>query len=177
MKKSILLFLFITVIGWTMQAQRPPIEHDPEKIAQMQTDMLDRELSLTKKQRKKVYKLYLKQAREMQAGMKAGHPDIAPPMMMGGGREPGGMGGEGERRPDRGPGGGPDMGHRQQAPPDRNGLNDASPMPGEKQMINEESPEQIEALEKKMQKILKPNQFVYWQKAERERRILLAPFK
>ena len=116
MKRSFLLFLFITAIGWTIQAQRLPIEHNPEKIAQIQTDMIDRELSLTKKQRKKVYKLYLKQARETQAGMRAGHPGMAPPMMMGGGgsRGPGGMGGG--RGPGGRSGGGPGMGNRQQAP-------------------------------------------------------------
>lgn len=136
----------------------------------MQTYMLDRELSLTKKQRKKVYKLYLKQAREMQTEMRAGRPGMAPPMMGGGGgRRSGGMGG--------GPGGGPGMGHRQQAPPDRNAPKDANPMPGEEQTINEDFPEQIKALKKKMQKILTPNQFTYWQDVEQDKRILLAPFK
>lgn len=169
MKKSFLLFLFITAIGWATQAQRPPVEFDPERIAQMQTDMLDKELSLTKKQRKKVYKLYLKQAKEMQSMMRANHPGVRPPMM-GGGRGPGGMGGG------RGPGGGrpgggrPSMNHGQQPSFDHNTLENAGTTPNERQMIPEESDEQIEALEKKMENILKPDQFTHWQEVEQERR-------
>lgn len=171
MKKSFLLFLFITAIGWTIQAQRPPIEFDPERIAQMQTDMLDKELSLTKKQCKKVYKLYLKQAKEMQSTMGANRPGARPPMMMGGGRGPGGMGGgRGPGGGGRPGGGGPGMSHGQQPSFDNNTPRNDEPVPDERQMIPEESDEQIETMEKKMQKILQSDQYVHWQEVEQERR-------
>jgi len=162
MKKLMLLVMTVVISGitTTISAQfetrerRPQMT--PEQIAEEKTEWLDNELSLTEKQRKKVYKLYLKEAKSMQNRHSMGGP---PPGGPGGGQGRPPMGGGG-----RPPGGG--MGHDSQ-PGDRGQMPQKSP---NDDTLSEESEEEISKRETKMEKILTSEQYEQWVSIEKENR-------
>lgn len=129
----------------------PPQRMTPEQIATRKTEHLNRELGLTEKQFKKVYKIYLKQAQTLQGEMESrfaermesGRPPMGGPGGPGGGMRPGP--------------GGPDMrGERPEGMP--RGM-----MPG---ISMEESEKDLAARDKKMKKILSEDQYAKWRKLE-----------
>lgn len=129
----------------------------PEKAAQRMTDRMQKELQLTDKQYKKVYKLNLKEqkkifsARQEGAGMRppmGARPDMngeRPPMPMGEGGMMPGMGGG---RPPMGGPGAPRMGKD----------------------VAEEMQKAAASKEKKLKKILTEEQFAKWQKMRDEQK-------
>ena len=134
-------------------------QRDPAQIAQEQTDQLDKLVTLTQKQYKKIYKFNKRQAEERQSAMEnmrpqgfpGGFPDGGMGPGMGGGRPPMGQG-----RPDgMGPGGMPREGQFR---------------PG---MQNEEMQELMEEQKakrvKKYRKVLTPEQFQKWESFEAQR--------
>lgn len=76
MKKLALLFALALAFTINVEAQEKDkskarqVEMTPEKLAQHKTDRLEKELDLTEKQKKQVYDLQLKQAKEQIAEMK-----------------------------------------------------------------------------------------------------------
>jgi len=103
MKKVILLFslFWMTTLVATAQPDQKfpaPQQLTPKEIAEHKTAFMEEELGLDYRQRKQVYKLYLKQAKAMQSKRKesgsfsGGRPSGPPPS---GGRGPGGPGGSG----------------------------------------------------------------------------------
>lgn len=175
MKKITLLMLVLCLTALTVSAQphtRPAPEGNPKIIAEIYTDMLEKELSLSQKQRKKIYKIVLKQTKKKQTDMAAhrpagGMPSIGRSGSLGGmGMEPGGGGGgpRGGMGGGRGPGGGGG-----QKPPG-NGKMSAQRLPSNATFNPEESEKDIEEREKQMKKILEPAQFSRWQELEQEKR-------
>ena len=140
----------------------------PEKTAERKTDILRKELNLTDKQDKKVYKLYLNQAKKAASagqgqgsdsshGMNggSGRPGGGMGMPGGGGGNPGGMGG----RPGNPPGGGGEMGMMEGERPNRS--------PGNRTVQYTESEKDIAQRDKKMKKILAADQYAKWSAWER----------
>jgi len=162
MKHSIILILFASILLFPAQSfaqpgeRGPRREMKPKEIAEMRTNMLESELSLTEKQRKKVYKLYLKEAKAMQSqsSSSTSRPMGPPP---GGG--PGGMGHDGMMPP---PSGG-DFG-------DGPGMGRGMPGHGKPGGMPEESDEDIAKREAKMKKILSTEQYDQWIALEKKRR-------
>ncbi len=169
--KKITLFLFVLAIAVsTAKAQHPPRpmhENKPEKVAEMYADMLERDLLLSKKQYKKVYKICLKQAKKTQSEISAYHPAGGPSMMERGGMSmnPGQGPGGGGQRPGMGGGHGPGVG---QMPPQK-GKMPHSGLSGTEAMLPGESEKDIQEQEKKMKKILDSSQFILWQDMEKKR--------
>lgn len=129
--------------------QRLPREvPNPEKIATQMTNRMQESLQLTEKQYKKIYKLNLKEQKEHFRAMQDSgeqRPPMGGPGMRGG-RPPMGGGeppimGEGNF-----PGG---MGER--------------PMMGKEQNAEDTQKKTVEAKEKKIKKILTPEQYEKWQ--------------
>ncbi len=127
---------------------------DPAEVAQKQTDQLDKLVTLTPKQYKKIYKFNKRQAETRQTEMESMRPEGFPGGMGPGGRPPMGQG-----RPDgMGPGG---------FPP-RDGEFRRGPGPrGEemKALMEEQQAERV----KKYRKILTPEQFQKWESFEAQR--------
>lgn len=84
MRRLLLPAILSTLFALNLSAQgergdtrrRDPV--NPEEIAEQKTTTLERELSLSEKQRKKVYKLYLKETKDAQSEMKGRQP--GPPL-------------------------------------------------------------------------------------------------
>ncbi len=153
---------------------RFPEAQTPEKIAIRTTDMMNKELQLTDKQYKKIYKLNLKEEKQRQKAIQeSGNGGWRRPPM-GGGR-PGMGGGPGMGAPGMD---GPDMGT-----PDMNmGEMGQPPVEGENGHLRGEgvhhrsgkpamAPEAMEALakqaekkDKSLKKILSPEQYELWQR-------------
>ena len=112
---------------------------DPEKMAQEQTDRLDKLVQLTPKQYKKIYRFNKRQYKQLQREMEEG-PGMGPGGP--GGRRPEGMGPGGPGRPDR---------------PRFGGAN------------AEKMQEIQEARVKKYRKVLTEEQFMKWESFEAER--------
>ena len=127
---------------------------DPVQMAQEQTDRLDRLVSLTPKQYKKIFKFNKRQGRQLQREMENAMPQGRPegfPEGMGPGRGPG-------MRPDgMGPGGRPPRGDGQFRPGPR----------GEE--MRQLMQEQQEKRAKKYRKVLSPEQYEKWASFEAER--------
>ena len=125
----------------------------PEQIARTKTDSLTIELSLTEKQSKEVYKLYLQQATQLFAGLGQ-----------------------------FGPGGRPGDGRSMQGPPqgvDRGNMRQGGERPNMQQMEERrqqfgammqpaESEKEVSKRDKKMKKILSANQYERWCRLERK---------
>lgn len=177
MKKQLIscaaAFIVMGAIGAGAQPQgggMPPqngqagMEPDPEKFATMRADDLDRQLDLSDKQYKKVYRWYKKMASEMadgngQPSEKNGGPMGGPgmgggmPGGMGPGGMPGGMGGPGGMPGGMGPGGPDGM----------------SGGPGQGGPKSPDSDEWKEKTEKKFSKILTSEQYDRWISIEAKR--------
>ena len=118
-------------------------QQDPAQIAQKQTDQLDKLVSLTPKQYKKIYKFHKRQAEERQSEMENFRPEGFP-----GGR-PEGMGpGMGGGRPPR---------DGQFRPEFRN--------EGMKDLMEEQQEKKV----KKYRKVLTADQFQKWESFEAQR--------
>ena len=118
-------------------------QQDPAQIAQKQTDQLDKLVSLTPKQYKKIYKFHKRQAEERQSEMESFRPEGFP-----GGR-PDGMGpGMGGGRPPR---------DGQFRPEFRN--------EGMKDLMEEQQEKKV----KKYRKVLTVDQFQKWESFEAQR--------
>ncbi len=137
----------------------------PEHSAQNYTSLLKAELTLTEKQSKKVYKLYLKQARkkesEMSGSVMREHPDSP---SYGSGHPGAGMG----VPPGRIYGGMPGSVQR----PERTGEGEKPDGIQQRKTLKnvyQESKEDIEKCEKKMKKILDEVQYKNWQEIEKEK--------
>ena len=136
-------------------------QQDPEQVAQRETEQLDKLVSLTPKQFKKIKKFNRRQAEERQSemesfrpqGFPAGGPDGMGPGM-GGGRPPMGQG-----RPDSmGPGGrAPRDGQFRPGP---NMQNESM-----KELMEEQQAKKV----KKYRKVLTPEQFQKWESFEAQR--------
>lgn len=140
---------------------RPPVS--AEDAATRKTGILRSELSLTDKQYKKVYKLYLKQAEQatapissqgkpMAQGMGGPRPGGVRPGGGGMGGPGGGMGGPGGGMGGPGGGMGPGGGHG----PGQTGLQPRSDEP------YFEAEKEIAARDKKMKRILSADQYAKW---------------
>lgn len=156
-----------------------------EQIAELRTEMVDKELDLNDKQRKKVYRLYLlRTLNEMEAN---GDGRMMPPggdgqtdggmrgdgaMMVGVMRSDGRMGGNGQMRPEQMGG----MRDRQGMPPEGGMAEVRRPDGAHQAMVagggwfGNESEKDIAAVEKKMKKILTAEQFERWRQVESDRR-------
>ena len=154
--KTATLFLFAaTVIFSTEVKAQPPVKEkfEPATIAQKRTDELDRQLNLTEKQYKKVYRIILSQEKERFNNIPqfdGNMPGGMPGGPMGGGM-PGGMHGG---MPGGMPGG-----------PMGGGMPGSMPggMPGG-QMPDGPMPDiDISAFEAKLKKILTEEQFSKWE--------------
>ena len=118
-------------------------QQDPAQVAQKQTDQLDKLVSLTPKQYKKIYKFHKRQAEERQSEMENFRPEGVP-----GGR-PDGMGpGMGSGRPPR---------DGQFRPEFRN--------EGMKDLMEEQQEKKV----KKYRKVLTADQFQKWESFEAQR--------
>ena len=118
-------------------------QQDPAQVAQKQTDQLDKLVSLTPKQYKKIYKFHKRQAEERQSEMENFRPEGFP-----GGR-PDGMGpGMGSGRPPR---------DGQFRPDFRN--------EGMKDLMEEQQEKKV----KKYRKVLTADQFQKWESFEAQR--------
>lgn len=169
MKNCIIVFWFFNL--WLLlivdvAAQPQPLTKiiTPQQVAEQHTDMMAEHLSLTKKQRKKVYKINLKQAEKAQSVEKT---SFSPPQGGRGGRQGGppmggGMNrGQGDmRRPDGGQR--PQMQSKQQPP-----TISEDKMPGMPYM---ETEEEIAKRQAKMKKILTAEQYPKWLQLEQDRR-------
>jgi len=158
-------------IGLSAQPQgdrpSPPKQRTPEEIAKKEADMMRSELKLTDKQYKKVYNLlkkdqeYRKSQAEMQFGggmpPQGGGPGMGGPGMggdmMGGG--PGGMGGPGMGGGMMG-GGRPPQGEMGQGPRPEGGFPGMGPR---EDVVTEEY---LEKQDRKLKKILTPEQYSEW---------------
>ena len=142
-------------------------QRDPAQMAQEQTDRLDRLVSLTPRQYKKIFNFNKRQAKQLQRErenmMPQGRPDGFPEGMgpgMGGGRPERPMG---QGRPDgmgpggMGPGGRPPRGDGQFRPGPRN------------EEMRELMEEQQAKRVKKYRRVLTPEQFQRWESFEAER--------
>lgn len=151
-----------------------------EQMAGEKTERIVSQLDLSEKQRKKVYKLYLKQAREIEKARTSGsdrnmgeHPGEAGGMRAGG---PGGAGGmRGGGPGGGGPGGG--RGGRQGGPGGRGGPGGEAMEPGGPQGGRpdarsagpyEEPEKSILKRDAKMKKILTAEQYGQWVVIEKE---------
>jgi len=148
--------------GGPQNGERParPEMKSPEEIAKMKSDMMKRELSLTDKQYKKVYKLIKKdqQYRQNQAENQFGGG--MPPQFGGMGGPGGGMGGPGMGGGMMGgPGGG--MGGPGMGGPGMGGQRPEG-FPGIRPKENLVSDEYLEKQEKKLKKILTEEQYSLW---------------
>lgn len=151
--KHVLLGIGISMFALQVQAQTAPEDGvaekkemrrevpNPEKIAQKETDRLKEALALTDKQYKKVYKLLLKEQRELLESMTQ-----RPPM----------MGGEGGPRPPH-EGGMPPMGEGRPE-----GMHRPPMMGAPKHESAEDMQKRIEKKNKKMKKILTETQYDQW---------------
>ncbi len=139
----------------------------PQQVAQRKTHSLSKELELTDKQRKKVYKIYLAQAQKL-APDASSHPGGGPSRQgYGPGGHPGGSGGpmEGGR--------GPGMGGGQRGEGRPEGMR--PPMGAERQegdrsapeLVVEEPTRDIVRRDKKMKRILDARQYARWQELEK----------
>lgn len=134
---------------------------DPEKAAKAETDRLQKELQLTDKQYKKVYKLVLKEQKERlenRPPMPAGGRGDMPPRRDGG-------------RPQMPQGGGegfPSMGGEDGFPPQMQmgQGGDDRPFRDNRQDRAEEMKKKAEKQEKKMKKILTDEQFAKWKEMQ-----------
>lgn len=191
MKNFTLFFIAFSAITFTVKAQpnaRPISESNPKIIAEMYTDRLEQELSLSQKQRKKIYKIVLKQTKKKQADMAVHRPAIGASSMgrggspesmgpggsggpsgsMGGGGMGGGSMGGGSMGGGRGPRG--SGGHGSGQRPPKNSDISTQRLPSSAIFSPEETEKDIEEREKQMKKILDPAQFSRWQELEQERR-------
>lgn len=147
--------LSLAVNSYAQAGHRGPMkEVTPKEIAEKKTRMLESELSLTEKQRKKVYKLYLKEAKAMQskASSSTFRPMGPPP---GGG--PGGHGGGGMALP-------PNMGSFD----NESGMSERPHGRGQSNI--QESDEDMAKRKTKMKKILSAAQYDQWVKLEKQRK-------
>ncbi len=152
--KPVLLCIGLSMLALQVQAQELPEAApapesrayrevpNPEKAARKETDCLKAALNLTDKQYKKVYKLLLKEQRELLENMTQ-----RPPM----------MGGEGGPRPPH-EGGMPPMGMGEGRP---EGMH-RPPMGAPKSESAEDLQKRIEKKNKKMKKILTEAQYDQW---------------
>lgn len=184
---AVLLLMSVSVFAQPPQGRRSaPVERpapvSAEQAARTKTDLLAKELGLTAKQDKKVYKLYLSQAKQLSgetarpgsgsgASGGMGMPGGGPQDGMGGGmgRGRGMQGGppSGGGRGGMGPGG--DMGSREGRRDDM-GQGEAPAMNlrqgGAARVL--ESDKEIAARDKKMKKILSASQYGQWKRWETE---------
>ena len=131
-------------------------QQDPAQVAQKQTDQLDKLVSLTPKQYKKIYKFHKRQAEERQSEMENFRPEGFP-----GGR-PDGMGpGMGGNRPPMG--GGPGMGSGR--PPRDGQFRPEFRNEGMKDLMEEQQEKKV----KKYRKVLTADQFQKWESFEAQR--------
>lgn len=144
-------------LGDTLHGRRPPFAEvpNPEEVAKRQTDRLQKELQLTEKQYKKIYKLNLKEQQEMLEQRPQGGPG---PRMDGGGHRP--MRPEFDGQPPMGMDGGdfpPQMGEGNRPP---------MPPAGDRKERAEEWKKKAEKRakqrDKKMKKILTDEQYARW---------------
>jgi len=166
MKKSILVSLAVTaaliVCNFPMAAQPPQMERGrqtptAEQRAAQQSGIFRRELNLTGKQYKKVYRLYLKKFEKM-------YPEMSGNMPQGPGDGRPGEGRPGEGRPGNGPGGGPPPGGR----PAYNAVGQPGAGARGPSVTEPEKDKDIAARRKKMEKVLDQGQFRKWTVMERE---------
>lgn len=153
--KQILLGIGISMFALQVQAQTAPEDGvadkremrrevpNPEKMARKETDRLKEVLDLTDKQYKKVYKLLLKEQRELLENMTQ-----RPPM----------MGSEGGPRPPH-EGGMPPMGMGEGRP---EGMHRPPMMGAPKHESAEDMQKRIAKKNKKMKKILTESQYDQW---------------
>lgn len=141
----------------------------PEQLAQEKTDFLKDRLNLTEKQVKKVYKLYLQQAKKASSVREGSHGGPGPEGMeggFGGGPRRGGMQG-----PPSGGGHGPGQGPRGGMRPGGSREGDAAPEMRAQSQPAFETDEEIAARNKKMKKILTSGQYEQWSAWDREERM------
>ena len=138
-------------------------QRDPEQMAKDETDRLDRLVTLTEKQYKKIYKfnkrMYNQLQNQMESLRPAGRPEgMGRPDGMG----PGGPGFGGERPQGMGPGGPGGMG-----PGDPRGGEFRRPLLGGdmQELMDEQQAKRV----KKYRKVLTPEQFQKWESFEAER--------
>lgn len=169
MKRTVLIISLLAVAGIMVAqnvSERQPAQPTPEQVAQRYTDMLKARLELNEKQTQKVYKLYLKQARNRQSTMAESSSTARPSGAPQGGR-PQGVGGPGAgMRPAGGMQGG---GHR---PPmkEQDGEQFRRERPrGNSPFVYEEPEENVASRKKKMKKILSESQYTQWESIEAER--------
>ena len=173
MKRTIALLLFAATVTLASAQDFPPQgprmwgdfpqmmeAPTPEQIATRQADALDRLVSLTEKQYKKIYKFHRNMAQAEENRRLEGPMGGGMPMGMGGGPGMGGgmpMGGGpgmgGGRPPMGGPQFGGPNGERPQMPQD----------------LKEQMEERQRKIEKKYRKVLTPEQYSVWESHEQER--------
>ena len=144
-------------------AEFPREKMTPERMAADKTDRLTRELGLNAKQTKKVYKIYLKQARTLLGDMESRSFEGGGRPPMGGPGGPGGFGGPGRPGGPGGPGGGMGPGGVRPGLPGEPPEGAPRMMPGGPA---EESEKELNARNKKMKKILSAEQYEKWRKIE-----------
>jgi hypothetical protein len=146
----------------------------PESIAQAQADRMDEKLELSKKQYKKIYKIYLSEAKTMQKEMQNGNgmPQMGGRPMGGGQGGPmgGGPGGQMGGGPGGQMGGGP-MGGGQGGPM---GGGQGGPMGGGQGQPgtaknNSDAQKRMEKMNKKIKKVLTETQYTKWEQFRKER--------
>ena len=153
MKKILLIAaaVFMSISAMTAQ-DRPqgpggerPKQTTPKERAQMQADRLNKELNLTEKQYKKVYKAILNREKEVANLMPQGRPGGMRP----GGMRPGGMGSGGVRPPE--------------------GMNGQRPRNTEMNSTQEQVKASRERCDKKIKKVLTDEQYAKYEELEAQR--------
>lgn len=135
---------------------------EPEQIARRKSDLLAAELQLTDKQNRKVYKIYLQQAKKSSKNLETDRPAFQE------GRRPDGPP-QGGRRPQGPPPGNADRGgHGPQQSGDA-GRPGMQHRPANSMPVME-SDKEIAARDKKMRKILSSEQYDKWSRWERQER-------
>lgn len=153
MKKILLVAaaVFMSISAMTAQ-DRPqgpggerPKQTTPKERAQMQADRLNKELNLTEKQYKKVYKAILNREKEVANLMPQGRPGGMRPGRM----RPGGMGSGGVRPPE--------------------GMNGQRPRNTEMNSTQEQVKASRERCDKKIKKVLSDEQYAKYEELEAQR--------
>lgn len=181
-RKILLLSVCLSCLGITTAQPSRGIHPLPaSQIAGKRTEMMEKELGLTEKQRDKVYRINLRQAEKRQQQAAAQQSPDMGDGGPGGGMHPGrgmhgGMGGPGSGggmgRPGgsmSGPGGNMDRGSMPGSSPRMEGQRPDRPMPAAGDFY-EESEKDVAQREKKMKKILSAEQYSKWSDMEKEHR-------
>lgn len=155
MKKLLLLLCIMTISGFASKSfaqtpeERPHFEsRSPEQIANRMTEQMNKQLQLTDKQFKKIYKLNLKEIKAKEKSMSKKGPGMNGPHV--------GM----RHRPPMGEGG-HSMGMKGERP-SMHGPMGEHPMPAHK--TPNELLKEAQKKESKLKKILTPEQFSKWKK-------------